>query len=422
MDQISKINLGGIDYDIRDNSKLTPIAYADLASLRDNGKLIAGSFYRITDYVTTTAQENTQSAGHPFDVIVLALSKNTLAEEAYAIQSARDTDGYFANSNLTAWKLWYCLDNDAERFAWADTENGKGVIYRMIDEFENDIPYDFKNIQFINTKNGIFAYTFSLEYVNGGQLAYKDYSFSDNCRKNVINEYREYFVSMAYKTRLLNNILFINYGSYIQYCSNNTFGDNCYNNTFGDNCYNNTFGNNCSNNTFGNICYNNTFGDNCYNNTFGDNCSNNTFGNRCIKLSILDGTVLKSYIKQPLYTIDEEGGNILPALHPDLSTQPSILPYMFMGNYVYEQLIPYSINNMIACELMYDKPFILACDIVGNGIKVNCNVQKYEDNILYLESSKEISSEDIMFVKLTYTSMEQMSSDYSYGYGDEYNY
>ena len=148
MNQISKINLGGIDYDITDKNKFTKIEYADLVRLRDNGELVAGSFYRITDYITTTAQENTQSAGHPFDVIVLALSENTLAEEAYAIQSARDTDGYFAECNLSAWKLWYSLDNNTERFAWADEVNGKGVIYRMIDEWENDCPYDFKNIQF----------------------------------------------------------------------------------------------------------------------------------------------------------------------------------------------------------------------------------------------------------------------------------
>ena len=28
------------------------------------------------------------------------------------------------------------------------SQKGKGVIYRMIDEFNNDVPYDFKNIQF----------------------------------------------------------------------------------------------------------------------------------------------------------------------------------------------------------------------------------------------------------------------------------
>jgi hypothetical protein len=44
--------------------------------------------------------------------------------------------------------LKYCLDNDTTRFEWADANNGKGVIYWMRDEFGNEAPYDFKNIQF----------------------------------------------------------------------------------------------------------------------------------------------------------------------------------------------------------------------------------------------------------------------------------
>ena len=39
------------------------------------------------------------------------------------------------------------MDNDTNRFVWAD-DTGRGVIYRMIDEYNNDCPYDFKNIQF----------------------------------------------------------------------------------------------------------------------------------------------------------------------------------------------------------------------------------------------------------------------------------
>ena len=55
-----------------------------------------------------------------------------LNEEARAIQHEGDT--YFADCDLNAWKIWYCLDNDATRFAWTDSAKGKGVIYRMIDE------------------------------------------------------------------------------------------------------------------------------------------------------------------------------------------------------------------------------------------------------------------------------------------------
>ena len=275
-----------------DKSNAHKITYQELKDLRDNAQLIPGSLYRITDYQCTTTQENTQSAGHQFDIVLLALSSNKLAEEGWAMMNEsnvydvtfddgvtkkcwiypnRDDEGYdiavvgeeltkgigalyigdsfddadlilnqedksalcsqpsslltdvenisynyFQNSNLSAWKVWYCLDNDTSRFAWADdtseqqirdyeedvwfvrdpskdyfdgkfawfnsdvevliytdTPNpkvggiiyddhnqlytgnlitaikgfGRGVIYRLIDEWGNDCPYDFKNIQ-----------------------------------------------------------------------------------------------------------------------------------------------------------------------------------------------------------------------------------------------------------------------------------
>lgn len=122
------------------------ITWSALKTLRDGENLTPGQLYRINDYTCTTTQTDTQSAGHVFDIIVLALSGSVLSEEAWAIQHSGDT--YFANSNLAAWKLKYCLDNNTDRFTWADITNGKGVIYWMKDEWENECPYDFKNIQF----------------------------------------------------------------------------------------------------------------------------------------------------------------------------------------------------------------------------------------------------------------------------------
>ena len=60
--------------------------WQELKDARDNGELIPGALYRITDYVTTTVQENTRSAGHQFDVIVQAISESVLSEDAKAIQ------------------------------------------------------------------------------------------------------------------------------------------------------------------------------------------------------------------------------------------------------------------------------------------------------------------------------------------------
>ena len=299
-------------------ASMTPITYAELVKLRDSGSLVAGSFYRITDYITTTAQENTQSAEHPFDVIVLALSENTLAEEAYAIQSARDTDGYFANSNLAAWKLWYSLDNDTERFAWADAENGKGVIYRMIDEWDNDVPYDFKNIMFVRYKleapeeyiadrndslwmqqlcnnlrsmfdEGVRSFVWAgiadedkyweddmsqiLSHTTGDSFAFFTFNTDEDTDASLsggINDNK-----MQFSQTLPNNVFFGNG------CYSNTFGNGCYYNSFGNDCNSNSFGNDCNYNSFGNDCYYNTFGNSCYYNTFGNSYYSNTFGNDC---------------------------------------------------------------------------------------------------------------------------------------------
>lgn len=117
------------------------ITYNELKTLRDGGGLTVGGKYRITDYVATTIQGETQSANHPFDIIVTATAANKLDESASA--ALHQGDEYFANCDLSKWRLMYSLDNKY----WSDPDNGKGVIYRMIDEFENDAPFDFKGIQ-----------------------------------------------------------------------------------------------------------------------------------------------------------------------------------------------------------------------------------------------------------------------------------
>ena len=286
------------------------ITYAELVALRDSASLVAGMKYRITNYACTTTQENTQSAGHPFDIIVTADSKNTLNEVARAIQHEGDT--YFADCDLSAWKIWYCLDNDNTRFVWADSANGKGVIYRMIDEWNNDVPYDFKNIQFardlaVISNNSaltgtIYCYTFSM-FPNGFS---QDSTASDESViiKQLIasvgfiffgnNKIASYSMGLC----ALNDIIFFSEGTNLFHyantfgancysntfeanCYSNTFEANCYSNIFGANCYANTFGDNCRSNSFGNDCFGNTFGNNCFANTFGNNCRYNSFGNDC---------------------------------------------------------------------------------------------------------------------------------------------
>ena len=274
------------------DSLITPITYAELVALRNSSSLVAGMQYRITDYACTTTQENTQSAGHPFDIIVTADSENKLNEVARAIQHEGDT--YFADCDLNAWKIWYCLDNDATRFAWADSVNGKGVIYRMIDEWNNDVPYDFKNIQFsrdwsvIAPNSGlagtIYCYTFSI-FLDGFS---EDATANDECVKAkecIESDGNGMFGNNVIRTNLdsackywLNKIIFVtDWSMYSVNHYSNSFGSNCYSNSFGSNCYSNSFGSDCNSNSFGNSCSSNTFGSNCNSNSFGSDCYNIKF-------------------------------------------------------------------------------------------------------------------------------------------------
>ena len=195
-----------------------------------------------------------------------------------------------------------------------------GQIYYMKDEFNNECPYDFKNIQFkrykitssvkgnlvglyarsnarnvtVNKNTTYWCYTFSTDSLKDASLD----GYSNGVYDNIILKYID-----SSNRKILNDIVFIgtnNYGNrfgvncrYTTFgygCYSNTFGDGCFSTTFGVSCYSNTFGRSCYSNTFGRSCYSNTFGYSCCTNTFGDNyynnifenyCQNNTFGNYC---------------------------------------------------------------------------------------------------------------------------------------------
>lgn len=355
---------------------LTEITYNDLVNLRDNNSLIPGMKYRIIDYETTTSTPKTQSAGHVFDIIVTALSSSVLDENARAIQSVRDVDGYFNNSNLSAWRLLYSLDNDISRFRWAvkvgseitidisggygmtvtgylngsltlenvtyykwdatfegmtlniltDTEtpsegetvkvllgeevtegfpvvsvikselNGFGVIYNMVDEFNNSLPYDFKNIMFsrkltnyiYDEENGVdtFVYTFNDLSSDASIMNY-----GNSLDVGVYNNF------MPLSFILPNNVFINDPECAVQYYNNifgvfsidNTFGYGTYNNNLGGSFFNNIakyhFTNNhftggARDNRFGESCYNNTFYGSTYENIIGEDFEGNLVGTR----------------------------------------------------------------------------------------------------------------------------------------------
>lgn len=425
MNEIKKINVDGVDYDIV-AKELTKTTYTELKALRDNGQLSEGHLYRITDYVTTTVEQaEIKSAGNVFDVIVLAVSASELSHIARAIQHEGDT--YFDGNDLGAWELWYDLDNDTEKYEWADATNGKGVIYRMIDEKRNDCPYDFKNILFYNDKytysttTDKYYYTFSYvvnrtlydgtvekqaTYCFGNSMGgyiknkkkalnrnvFRNNSFSSTCYSNTFgtdchqNTIGNSCQGNTFGTDSTGNTLDgdCRYNTIGNYCQGNIFGFSCQGNIFGTDSTYNTLGNNCNFNIFSTTCRTNTLGSGCRFNTFdqwcayntlGDNCNYNTLGTYCQYRSI------NSERKKTSITLNEEyyddgSGKLVPIKHPDLSTQPSILPYKFMGQYVYEQLVflgEYDVENTkisteIPCQaISVSNPLILRCDGFGYG-------------------------------------------------------
>lgn len=142
------------EFDDPEPESIQSITYATLVSMRNSNSLRAGMRYRITDFQTEANDPYFQSAQHPYDIVVEAVTANSLAPEAHAVLHAGDT--YFASSNLQAWTFKYCLDNDTNKFEWA-TSSGKGVVYDLTDEFGNYAPFDFKNIKFFVTKPGDIA-------------------------------------------------------------------------------------------------------------------------------------------------------------------------------------------------------------------------------------------------------------------------
>ena len=309
------VGMGKLQAQINASKILINITYDDLVTLKTNSELYEGAFYRITDYVTTCnaytprTGEPSRSAGHQFDIIIQALSSSTLSDTGTASLHSGDT--YFANCNLGAWKVYYDIENDTNKYKWADTTNGKGVIYRLIDERGNDLPYDFKNIQFYRdgssssytsvasylTASDGYYYTFSLN--TSGTIS--DYSIDGGsyCQKNIhgalgvgtgIGLPNSVWIETATSKELSNNDIGSN--SYNNTCcgvfqrihcplgafTNNITGDTFRNSTLASNFKNNVIGTTFDNNNVGNWFTNNTIGNTFKYNTVGESVRYCTFG------------------------------------------------------------------------------------------------------------------------------------------------
>ena len=271
---ISRITVGGTTYELKSNVVPKIVTWEEFKKLKDSNELSPGLKYRIVDY-HASVNSNGSAYGLStiidslnFDIIVEALSINVLSEDALVCRS--DEDNLIQKFN--AWEIKYCLDNDTSRFAWADTENGKGVIYYMKDEYGNSAYYDFKGILFNN------SFTFGDNNI--------DYSSSDSnnedvCKNNTIGYC---FNEEGYPDRIN-----ISKGS-----RNNTIGDNCSNILIGNDSRNNKIGNNCHQLNFTTI----------NNSKIGDNCNSIISDHEINNINILDNN------KQLILKTQNEGGTI----------------------------------------------------------------------------------------------------------------
>lgn len=292
------------------------VTYEELVALRNNGLLVPEKSYRIIDYQATTTQEDTRALNHKFDIIVRALDENHLYEKVRICQ--HDGEEYFNDIVLDAWKVQYCIDNDINRFKWADPENGKGVIYHMIDEFNNECFYDFVNIQFkksikwfkerpnwCNSVLGyepvedMYFYTFSWVPKNG---EIKDMAIIGHTMENetggITGVYNNKIETC--NDRSSGSMFELGYNIFIatEYWQDDSFYGlysnnlkaNCRHNTFGNECHGNILYSKCSYNTFGNYCQFNKLMANCHHNTFKSSSFSNTLGYNCSEIVLNDST------------------------------------------------------------------------------------------------------------------------------------
>ena len=198
---------------------------------------------------------------------------------------------YFENTDLSAWELKYSLDDDSNMFDWSNKTSGKGFIYYMKDEYNNECAYDFKNI----TYSGQYTFNYNIDGTNyDGSVKYGNLCYSNSILLDV---------SGANGKLGLPKTLFKNTSNTAQCHTNKVardnwniiFGNNCYHNTFGERCQNTTLGNNCNHNSFGCGCESNTLGDHCSNNSFGCNCSNNKLKANCVSNKLLYGCTANEF-------------------------------------------------------------------------------------------------------------------------------
>lgn len=175
-DGSEKIPISSTQYvsvsDIMGQLNYVECTYAELVTLRNATQLQAGNYYLITDYQTVYVQPNTNAVKTSLTIeplLVLAISDSDISNQAWSINHPKDT-------------IWY--DIDGANYQWvysgATMITHKGVITRRIDEFGNDLPYDFKTIKFAR-------YKIDIDNIEVWETGIKTYAVGDIVTTSALN-------------------------------------------------------------------------------------------------------------------------------------------------------------------------------------------------------------------------------------------
>ena len=327
-----------IDNIVYENNDLIYVNYETLCNLKDTGKLITGKTYCLTDYyagkeIDVNYKECYLNGDkeHRFDILITAMSPNTLSEHCKTI--TYDNKEY---------EIWYSLKDETERFDYPDIFE-RGIIYRMIDENNNDLPYDFKSI-----------------------LINSEYSIDGNDCSNIKVE-----------QNIIDEKISMNFCQFFGNCFNIKVGQHCYSSRF-TNSSNIIFGNYCQENdlqntndiTFGNYCSENIlynvkqikFESNCILNTivnsnnicFNFNCRNNWIGDQ------VGGISNEDEIK-PTYniSIDSDSNNIYignESYNINIGKQCSFILFGCGSDQLYHGTHNVNVNNDVSLVKFFELP------------------------------------------------------------------
>lgn len=235
--------------------------------------------------------------------------------EYYEKFKEEQSEIYFKYTKLNEWRVWYKLwdDNkygDYDSHYYDDLEYKeyleipKGVIYRLIDEHQNDVCYDFKNIQFIRSvaydeETGYenYEYFYNSERENFWNYTFQEQLGDDAMDKTILERWVEWdyvdaeiqhdnFIGGAGSNRY--SIYSIPNVVMCEFCFNNVVSGGSTQITFGDLCAYNDILYSCENifmaygsvkNTFETDCRNICLYGESIHNLFTSNCCDITLGN-----------------------------------------------------------------------------------------------------------------------------------------------